>query len=122
MLLDRRLTPNQRTRLESPVGLQLEVRTHNGLPGYLEIWLDGAFVEATTDDRQLAGPHVGLFASTPWGRVFFQNRSVFDVGIEAVIRYSPWSGGVVSDIVVRTFAGRLLSRTPSTGRTCRRPS
>ena len=104
------LSLDQRRKLESSLGLQLEVRTHNGIPGRIEVWLDDQFVKVINDGAALHGPHVGLFASSPWGQVYFQSRRIYDVGVEYVARYSPWEEGVVSDVTVRTAPGSDGSR------------
>jgi len=98
------LTSAQLARLNG-AGLQVEVRTHNTRPGYLEMIFDDVAVTTFTDPMGLKGAHFGLFASTPWGHVIFQNRAVFDVGMSFVAQYSPWAHGIVSDIVVRNAAG-----------------
>jgi hypothetical protein len=85
--------------------VQLEVRTHNGLPGRVEVWLDDQLVRVVDDAGPLRGAHLGLFASTPWGQVYFQSRRIYDVGVEYIARYSPWAEGVVSDITVQTAPG-----------------
>lgn len=100
-----RLTPAQLVRLNGPQGLQVEVKTHNSMPGYAWVLFDDVPAATVRDDWNLAGPHFGFFASAPWGYVVFQNRAMFDVGVEAVIRYSTWAGGIVSDVTVRNAPG-----------------
>jgi hypothetical protein len=100
------LSTAQQARLKSD-GVQVELRTHNGRPGWAEVFFDDVRAGEFVDAALMNGPHLGLIASTGSGYVIFQNRQVFDVGIEFVSRYSAWADGIVSDITVRSAGGVL---------------
>lgn len=92
-------------------GLQVEVRTHNGRPGYLEIWLDDLLAKSLTDPAPLLGPHAGLFASCPSGYVVFSARQFFDIGLKYQMRYEARPGGVIiSDAKITLADGALTAR------------
>lgn len=98
----RSVVPAAQTGVNSAAGVMLEVRTHNEIPGYLEIWVEGQRVHFLTDlpqGRPLAGSHFGLFAHTSSGRVQFSDRQVFDVSLEMIVKYTAFANGVIeSDI------------------------
>jgi hypothetical protein len=89
------------------VGVRIEIRTHNRIPGYQELWVGNAsdpdssfFVDSFVDDAVLPGgsflsegPHVGFFAYCTAGEVGFFNRRIHDVSILTRNRYTANSDG-----------------------------
>jgi hypothetical protein len=91
------------SNVRTPEGVQLEVRTDNGSPCTIEIWVDGVLMSSYCDRNPLLGPHVGLYAVTaPHTRVKFWERTVYDVGYEVVAKYTALPSGMFeTDVTVR---------------------
>lgn len=88
-------------------GLNLEMRTHNSIQGFLAIYANGRFVTSIVDETHLAGPHMGLIASPgETGSITFQERAPYDVGVEVVTRWESIPGrGIVSDVTIHNAPG-----------------
>lgn len=101
------LSQDETLRLNSERGLELELSTHNNIPGYLEVHAARRFVTSIIDDMALDGPHLGLLASPgKSGRIVFQERAPYDVGVEVVSRWEAIPNrGIVSDVTIRNAPG-----------------
>lgn len=95
-------------------GTVLELRTHNGLPGQVQILVDDRLVGTYTDPAPILGEHLGLFAQTdPRTNVRFSERQVCDMGLEFVSRYTAQPGGQVEiDVRVRKARFAEAARHP----------
>ncbi|TXH09238.1 MAG: hypothetical protein E6R03_17070 [Hyphomicrobiaceae bacterium] len=95
------LTMAQRQRLIDGTGLQVEVRTHNGLPNQVLIFFDDVQTATLDIANCPIGPHVALFASTSSGYICFPYRQFYHVGVEGEIIYKALPGAVIeSDLKV----------------------
>lgn len=83
------LTAPEALKLYSNNGLELEVRTHNGLPGYIELYIEGRQVYVTNDTALPPtgnGSLCGLYANSK-GVIQFDKRRFFDVSTEGQVYY-----------------------------------
>ena len=94
-------------QLRSAAGTLFELRTHNAIPGQVEIYANGVSLGALSEDDPILGEHFGLFANTsPGTSIKFTERNFYDVGIEFVVRYTGFAdGSVVSDVLVHNAPG-----------------
>ncbi len=81
--------------INSVGGLQLEVRTHNTNPGWMQMLVNGQVVGEVIDPAPVLGEHSGLVASTSSGRVRFGNREVFDVSYQHQTTYTLYTDGML---------------------------
>lgn len=79
--------------------VQMEVQTHNLLPGWMRVLIDDVEVGIVEDPSPLLGPHFGYYAFGNGGKVHFFDRNVYDVGIEFRAR---WIGNRDGTIVADT--------------------
>ena len=90
------LTSLEKMWLFNPAGVELQVRTHNGIAGYLELYVNGRLVYVTNDtDGPILGPFCGLYANSK-GPVTFDRRQFFDVSTHGKVAYQ-----AVEDKVIR---------------------
>lgn len=95
------LTPQQRQRLIDGTGLQVEVRTHNGLPDQIQILFDDAVAVTLNATGCNRGPHACCFASTSSGYICFVHRQYFHVGAQCEVMYTAMPNAVIcSDMKV----------------------
>ncbi|MEM7477172.1 MAG: right-handed parallel beta-helix repeat-containing protein [Planctomycetota bacterium] len=92
--------------VNQPGGVVLEVRTHNGQPGWMQILVNGQAVAELNDTQPILGEHNGLVASTTDGRIRFGNREFFDVSYEQETTYTLRTDGQLElDMEVRLAEG-----------------
>lgn len=92
-------------------GVSLEVRTHNGQPGWMQILMNGQAVAEVTDSAPLLGEHNGVVASTTEGRIRFGNREFYDVGYEHQTTYRLQPDGKLDlDMIVQLAEGVVSPR------------
>ncbi|MEK6259560.1 MAG: hypothetical protein AABP62_13160 [Planctomycetota bacterium] len=86
-------------------GVLIEIRTHNALPSYQEVWIENQLVkiiDTKLDPAPVLGPYVGVIASCKTGRVRFSERQIFDVSMETEATYTARNdGGLESLLTVR---------------------
>jgi hypothetical protein len=87
--------PAAATTIQSSIGTQIELRTHNAEPGRIEIWVNDVQVGTYIDPAPILGPHSGLIASATAGRVKFSDRQFFDVGKEYIAKYTGLASGQI---------------------------
>lgn len=70
-------------------GLQVEVRMHPGMIGYLELWFDGVLTKIVSDTNFIPATETwfGLFAQASAGYVSFGYRQIFDLNAEIISYY-----------------------------------
>ena len=83
-------------------GTLLEIRTHNGIAGHIEIWVNEAHVGTYVDSHPLLGKHTGLIAATQSGGVRFADRALFDMSsVMEFVATAAKDGSVKFDVNVK---------------------
>ncbi len=107
------LSNASRALLRSASGTQLELRTHNAMPGRVEIYADHVALGVYNDPQPILGPHFGLFATAPANTfIRFAEREVFDVGTEFQSTVTALPDGVLeTEMILRPAPGVTSSRS-----------
>lgn len=99
------LSKAARKKLTSSDGLAVEIRTHNDIPGHLEIYFDGLLASTLNITGCPVGPHACLFASTHVGSVSFSRRQFFHLGVKFDAVYSALPNAtILSDLKIISIA------------------
>lgn len=85
-----KLSKTQIKNLSNSVGVNLELRTHNGDLRFVQIFIDGGLVVSGLLPGYIAadGPHFGLYAKCSSGMIWFHDRQVFDVAVQARLKWT----------------------------------
>lgn len=79
--------------LETDLGLQIEIRTHNWGTERMELYFDGKFEGGVTTVPQ--GEAFGLFGSSTTGPIKFSDRQFIDVGTQCLSRWETTPEGTM---------------------------
>jgi hypothetical protein len=97
--------PTWDDKVNSALGLRLEVRTDKSTLNNIQIYVDSQLVASCPTDcpgynstiNGALGEHFGLYASTLANtEIQFSDRGLFDIGIETVLTFTPVAGGAVT--------------------------
>lgn len=99
------LSPVETNRLLGSRGIVVQVRTHNSLPGVFWLLIDGQQLGVVSDEHLLAGPHFALYANSSGGYVTFQQRAIYDVGVELTARFEAHPDWIVTDYTLALAPG-----------------
>lgn len=96
----------------TPGGVLFEVRTHNNVPGHLEVLINGAPISVVSDSSPVLGDAFGCFATCSSGVVSFLDRQIFDLGVTFSSRWKSLGGGSFENkvIIESLFGDRLFYR------------
>ena len=102
-------------RMVNGDGIKLEIRTHNAIAVFQEIWINERKVFTVGPDDDLSpftGEHVAFFASSePGGLVRFSHREFFDVSVETRTTWTANSDGSLNseiDVHKASFVGNPI--------------
>lgn len=75
-------------KLLSTTGLELELRTHNGIPGHVELYIANRLV-FMADNLSVRGGGFFLYGKCGSGFVCFDQKRLYDVSINSLVSYEP---------------------------------
>lgn len=107
------LIPFVQERVNSAAGVLLEVRTHNGDPSVIDLFVENQHVsppagdpasptiDAVDDPTPYLYPHTALYAYSPGNCTYvkFSERQVFDMGLEFRAKYTARPDGYIESEV-----------------------
>lgn len=87
IIYEKKLSSTHQNLLKSITGLEIEVRTHNGIPGQIELLIEGNPIFYFIDATPILGEAAGLFAQVGQGHIVFNQRHFVDVSTTITATY-----------------------------------